>query len=1086
MTRAPVHEAKSMPRNPAPPRLSPVALRVQRLCKHGAKGGEECARCAAVQRKERTGVPGRRHAPEVEAVLANPGRPLPPALRHDMEARFGEDFGAVRVHDDAAGARAADAVDAEAFAHGSDIAFAPGRYDPDSPDGRWLLAHELAHTVQQSRGGQGVQQSGPLSDGALEREADAAATAVLAFAPVPQLSAAPAQVARAGKAAAGPKAKKPRAKSATIAVGSLTYDINVIGGEQTVDKIAEPVLEIGVKPFYVPRLKGRRALSVLRSDPPQPLLRVPSDKGSRAALKQAREDTQDLRTNWLRRVSWTASDADAQWKVCGGDKTFPNVKGVACHMDHIVELQLGGGGNAENIQALDPGPNMTSGRMIREQLADLGTAIADNPKLNLEGADRDLMLRLRFTGATLYGPDPEATKCVEIETKALQAGGTGNLLLKPGRQNYSIKLRGDCHVSVEKNLSAPIEGDDDNDALRLAYPGLILTKLDAPVKSVHSMHARIDVDTARLPLKVPKSQASGVVLSVSPTDDATLKSKKTNIPIELLFLSPGKITEVKVENDKTYWSGEITPTHKFLPKLTIEYTDQKLSISAGLSKEALEKKSPIPGAKITEASIAIDLMPDFKPSGNLAFEFSPSGRKVLAAKVKIFPENGALAADGNVTLFIPGVKSAGGEVKYRDGAWTMSAKVSVADLDLPFLKGGELTATYAKGAFAAQGKLDLALPGGGEGQLGLSYQASRWVFVGHGKIVHDRFGTVSVSLRDDGETFTATGKATVGLQKLGLTPQIDATFKKKRGEEGFKISGSGSLLINKGKYVGSLKVMLHENGAVTGEGKLSFPVRDNLMVEAGVAMDAKQVVTTTGTVKLTKPIDLFKAKGGNYKLKLLDISVPIPGVSAGPIGLKFGIGCGIEAGYWFGPAQIKDVELGGSVKPFEPDPELTLSLKGTVSVDAGAQLGFWIRGSLIVDAGLGKATGSITVSAAIQAKGNASLVTNVNYAKGVFSVAAVAKASADLNLLFALKASVELTTVLGDYGPGARWDWTLAEFMVPTGLKFAFGAPISYHSVDGFKLPSADTITWQPPEKIDAGDLLKRIISAAKKSGSGG
>ena len=71
---------------------------------------------------------------------------------------------------------------------------------------------------------------------------------------------------------------------------------------------------------------------------------------------------------------------------------------------------------------------------------------------------------------------------------------------------------------------------------------------------------------------------------------------------------------------------------------------------------------------------------------------------------------------------------------------------------------------------------------------------------------------------------------------------------------------------------------------------MSFPVRDNLMVEAGVAMDAKQVVTTTGTVKLTKPIDLFKPRGGDYKLKLLDISVPIPGVSAGPIGLKFGAG----------------------------------------------------------------------------------------------------------------------------------------------------------------------------------------------------
>ena len=391
MSGAPVHEARAPLRNPAPPRLSPVAPRVQRACRN-AKAGEECPQCA-VQRKQRQGPAGGARAREVDAVLANPGRPLPAAVRSDMEARFGEDFGAVRVHDDAAAARAADAVDAEAFAHGNDIAFAPGRFDPHSPDGRWLLAHELAHTVQQSRGAQGMQPWGATSEGALEREADAAATAALAFAPMPPLSAASAQVARVSTGGAKPKPKKPRAKSAKISVGSLTYDVNVITGEQVVDKIAEPVFEIGVKPFYVPRQKGRRALAVLRANPPEPLLRVPSDKGSRAALKQAREDTQDLRSNWLRRVSWAAADADAQWKTCGGDKTFPNVKGVACHMDHIVELQLGGGGHAENIQALDPGPNMTSGRMIREQLADLGSAIADDPKLNLEGADRDLMLR---------------------------------------------------------------------------------------------------------------------------------------------------------------------------------------------------------------------------------------------------------------------------------------------------------------------------------------------------------------------------------------------------------------------------------------------------------------------------------------------------------------------------------------------------------------------------------------------------------------------------------------------------------------------------------------------------------------------
>jgi hypothetical protein len=83
-------------------------------------------------------------------VLATPGRPLEPALRYDMEHRFGRNFGGVRVHTDAKAAESADAVRALAFTVGRDIIFAKGEYDPGSAKGRKLLIHELTHTIQQS------------------------------------------------------------------------------------------------------------------------------------------------------------------------------------------------------------------------------------------------------------------------------------------------------------------------------------------------------------------------------------------------------------------------------------------------------------------------------------------------------------------------------------------------------------------------------------------------------------------------------------------------------------------------------------------------------------------------------------------------------------------------------------------------------------------------------------------------------------------------------------------------------------------------------------------------------------------------
>jgi Domain of unknown function (DUF4157) len=70
-----------------------------------------------------------------------------------MEERLGHDFSRVRVHaDEEAGASARD-LGAAAYTLGSDIVFAPDRYEPSRPEGRQLLVHELAHVVQQGISG---------------------------------------------------------------------------------------------------------------------------------------------------------------------------------------------------------------------------------------------------------------------------------------------------------------------------------------------------------------------------------------------------------------------------------------------------------------------------------------------------------------------------------------------------------------------------------------------------------------------------------------------------------------------------------------------------------------------------------------------------------------------------------------------------------------------------------------------------------------------------------------------------------------------------------------------------------------------
>jgi hypothetical protein len=103
----------------------------------------------------------------VHRALQSAGDPLPRSLRDDFALRFGHDFARVRVHHDAAAARSARDVAAHAYTLGEHIVFGAGLYVPGSAAGRQLIAHELAHVLQQR----------PISAAVLQRASDPSAEA---------------------------------------------------------------------------------------------------------------------------------------------------------------------------------------------------------------------------------------------------------------------------------------------------------------------------------------------------------------------------------------------------------------------------------------------------------------------------------------------------------------------------------------------------------------------------------------------------------------------------------------------------------------------------------------------------------------------------------------------------------------------------------------------------------------------------------------------------------------------------------------------------------------------------------------------
>lgn len=166
-----------------------TALQRKCACGNHTIAGGECDECGkkhlSPQRAPRNSSLGTRNSeretgnsadvpPLVHEVLRSSGQPLDAATRAFFEPRFGHDFSRVRVHADAKAAESARAVNALAYTVGSSAVFRDGQYALETGEGKKLLAHELAHVLQQGQAGANMQtqlQVGSPQDAA-ESEAD--------------------------------------------------------------------------------------------------------------------------------------------------------------------------------------------------------------------------------------------------------------------------------------------------------------------------------------------------------------------------------------------------------------------------------------------------------------------------------------------------------------------------------------------------------------------------------------------------------------------------------------------------------------------------------------------------------------------------------------------------------------------------------------------------------------------------------------------------------------------------------------------------------------------------------------------------
>jgi Domain of unknown function (DUF4157) len=124
---------------------------------------KDCEDEEKLDRKESSSKPAEANSNVSSFIgsLSSKGSPLPESTKGFFEPRFGYDFSNVKIHDDADAAKSAQSINALAYTTGNNIVFNQNQFSPESESGKKLLAHELAHVIQQKGQSQSVQ----LKDG---------------------------------------------------------------------------------------------------------------------------------------------------------------------------------------------------------------------------------------------------------------------------------------------------------------------------------------------------------------------------------------------------------------------------------------------------------------------------------------------------------------------------------------------------------------------------------------------------------------------------------------------------------------------------------------------------------------------------------------------------------------------------------------------------------------------------------------------------------------------------------------------------------------------------------------------------------
>ncbi len=1124
-------QAKAPAKTPSLTKATKPAIRLKCNC------GGSCAACKddkkkdVLQRKGTSpGSSGMASAPPiVSTVLNSPGRPLDPPVQSTMESRFGTDFSNVRVHTDSRAAESARAVGAQAYTYGSNIVFDHGRYNPTAPSGQRLLAHELAHTIQQG-GLQSKSYDAPevgLSSDPLEYEADRAAELVTAGYAAPTLTQGDFGAIRRtdGTTPAAPATTVPPTSATTTPVTGTTPPASSPGTPQPIP--GTTALAAFPPELDATKLTAAGVTQILDTDPPGGIHRIfvlqyfdlPAAKGPfsksiydgmassnqlratidmrsanpSAGASQARDRTSTLRRSWLQKVGWAENRANTYWAAVGG-KTLTGTwtsklqNDTICDMDHVVELQLGGGNQPTNVQLLDPTPNRSSGSNIFLWLVDKATQIRDAYPAGAAPGQITMMFRqVRVPeGETSCGTftDP-ASQCLAIECRMSSGGVAGAVAEAAPTGKTQLRIAsGAATADVWINPSGTTDLNEpifQNRGFRQLVPGFMM---DAYVKGTTEDTVRAKMDTGRLS---GRGGTTSIPISIdvtkhpNPTFKTVDAGSDNGIPKRELsfknmvdpvmrfhypFLSDGNLRLAYGDGGAITGTGTLTPSLPLFRNTTFGLQLGEGRLSASLAANVSTWR-PFGPARVTRAELSAILLPELSAQGNLDFAIGSGTPPIAVANINVTANMRGFEASGTINLNVPKINNAQGQIVYRDGAWSGSIRINTTQLDIPGVTSCTVVVNFTNQGIRPSGEIVLDVRGNPI-TLSASMEGNNWVFAGSGRFNFPPLNPTTLSFRYTRGKLTATG--TTGFTFRGLTGTITVNY-----DDGV-ITGDGTLNMTRGRMSGTINAHLLRSGVITADGTITYQITPSLRAQVGIAIDERQNVRLTGELRFTQPIELFRRFGSERRLFSTNIDIPIAGISLGPVslGLVFRITGSLDVDYGIGPGRIENLHLSAGFNPFDENPNFELEGGGRLVIPIGGGFTASVRGALALSAGIASVSGGITASARVGLNGGFSNDLTLSYRQGKYTVDNIARLTVAPELSFGLEANIEAEALRGAYT--YHQGYQLASYRFGSNMEFGVEAPFHYESDQPFQPPSLDSIRFIKPD-IDVSSLMNGMLA---------